>query len=66
MVNLDKSGILSSSNTRNDDKVLAMFALNIHRQLKNENYPGLPFMIGRSKRKEFRTIKERLWSCIKN
>ena len=33
--------------------------------MENDNYLGLPLMIGRSKRREFRTIKERIWSRIK-
>ena len=43
-----------------------MDALMIHRQMEIENYLGLPIMFGRSKKKEFREIKERIWSQTKS
>ena len=64
MINLDKSGIMFSNNTSNEDKEVAMDILNIHRILENENYLGLRLMFGRSKVKEFKAIRDRLGSRI--
>ena len=60
MINLEKFGIVFSNNTSNFDKDAAMNILNIHRLLEKEHYLGLPLMFGRSKRKEFKAIKDRL------
>ena len=66
MVNFDKSSILFSPNTSSEDKVKAMDALKIHKQMGAENYLGLPIMFGRSKKMVFRAIKERIGSQTKN
>ena len=62
MVNLDKSGILFSPNTSREDRNMAMDTLLIHKQMGCENYLGLPIMFGRSKKKKFRAIKEKIWA----
>ena len=64
MINLDKSGIMFSSNTCNGDREVAMNILNIHRILENEQYLGLPLMFGRSKKRVFKDIKGGLGSRI--
>ena len=66
VVNTDKSGILFSSNTRNVDRVNSMNILNIQRPMNQDSYLGLPLLFGRSKRRDFRTIKERIGSRIKS
>ena len=66
VINLDKSRVLFSPNTSRINRNMAMDSLMIHRQLGCENYLGLPIMFGRSKKKEFRAIKERIWTQTKN
>ena len=60
MINLKKFGIIFSNNTSTLDKADAMNILDIHRLLEKERYLGLPLMFGRSKRTEFKAIRERL------
>ena len=43
-----------------------MSILDISRSLEHDAYLGLPLMIGRSRTKDFRYIKDRLWSRIQN
>ena len=66
VVNIDKSGILFSSNTRNVDKVNSMNILNIQRPMSQYSYLGLPLLFGRSKKGDFRAIKESIGSQIKS
>ena len=65
VINIAKSGILFSASTSMADKNTMMDILNVHKSMRWDNYLGLPLLIGRSKRIEFRTIKERIWvSCL--
>ena len=59
-VNMDKSGILLSKNTRNEDKEMVKEILGVQRSIKHDIYLGLPIMFGRSKAREFKCIKEKL------
>ena len=43
MVNMEKSSILFSANTSDEEKEAAMNVLNIHRSLENDRYLGLPY-----------------------
>ena len=65
VVNMDKFGIFFSANTCDSDKDIARNILGIQRIMENDNYLGLPLMIGMSKCREFRTIKKKIWSRIK-
>ena len=65
VINLDKSGLIFSRNTREEDKAEVVRILNISRILEKDKYLGLPLMIGRSKQMEFRYIQERIWARIK-
>ena len=58
---MEKSSILFSANTSDEEKEAAMNVLNIHRSLENDRYLGLPLLIGRNRSHEFRSIKERIW-----
>ena len=64
VVNNDKSSILFSSNTNEEDKICSMDILNIHRPMTLDTYLGLPLLFGRSKKREFRAIRERIGSRI--
>ena len=61
-VNLGKLAIFFSRNTTDEDKNMAMEILGIRRSLEHESYLGLPMLFGRSKAKELRYIREKLWS----
>ena len=60
MINLEKSSIVFNNNTSTLDKATVMNILDIHRLLEKERYLGLPLMFGKSKRTEFKAIRERL------
>ena len=64
VINIGKSGIMLSANTSCLDKNTSMNILNVHGSMIRDNYLELPLLLGRSKEKEFRAIKERIWSCI--
>ena len=64
IVNTDKSGILFSSNTGDEDKITSMDILNIHRPMNQDIYLGLPLLFGRSKKRAFRALKEKIGSRI--
>ena len=58
MVNMDKSSILFKTITSIFYKETTMNLFNIHQPLENDRYLGLPLLLGRSKSKEFRAIKD--------
>ena len=66
IVNTDKSGILFSSNTGDEDKITSMDILNIHRPMNQDIYLGLPLLFGRSKKRAFRALKEKIGSRIQS
>lgn len=65
-VNNDKSRLMFSRNTSEADKIMMRHVLGICRSMENDCYLGLPLMFGRSKAKQLRSIKEKLWSRINN
>ena len=66
VVNTDKSSIMFSSNTSNEDKLTTMNILNVHKHMIHDNYLGLPLLFGRNKKREFRALKERIGSRIQS
>ncbi|OMO91484.1 reverse transcriptase [Corchorus capsularis] len=63
-VNIDKSSIFFSANTPVRLQADIMNSLGVHKILDKDKYLGLPIMIGRSKVREFRYIKDRLIQCV--
>jgi hypothetical protein len=63
-VNIDKSAIVFSKNTKERDKRKMMDMLGIRGEAQNEKYLGLPVYVGKSKTKLFAYLKDRLWSKI--
>lgn len=63
-VNFNKSGIIFSSNVRRDKHLGISNILGVHNALKDSNYLVLPSLIGRSKKKVFSFVKERVWKRI--
>ena len=59
-VNVSKSRIMFSKNTRTSDRQLATGILGIQRSMEHDSYLGLLLLFGRSKAKELRYIKERI------
>jgi len=60
-INKDKTAVMFSANVREEDKQEVMNALNIPRETTNERYLGLPVFIGKSRRKAFEFLKDRIW-----
>ena len=60
-INKDKTAVMFSANVREEDKQEVMNALNIPRETANERYLGLPVFIGKSRRKAFEFLKDRIW-----
>ena len=65
-VNLDKSRLMFSKNTGATDKLMVKEVLGISRSMQNDSYLGLPLMFERSKAKQVRSIKEKLWCRVQN
>jgi hypothetical protein len=64
MVNLEKSSVLFSANTQQEDRAKVKERLNITGEARNEKYLGLPVYMGRSKTKTFAYLKDRIWKKI--
>ena len=63
-INVGKSSILYNKNTRDREKQITMKILGIHGSLAQEKYLGLPLLFGRSKKRELRSIKKKVWARI--
>lgn len=59
-VNFQKSGVLFSANVRRDKQLELSNILEVHNDLSDGRYLGLPSLIGRSKKKVFNFIKDRV------
>ncbi|KAL8118342.1 hypothetical protein AgCh_016030 [Apium graveolens] len=63
-INFLKSGIFFSSNVRMDKQQEIKELLEVHSDLSAGHYLGLPSLIGRSKKKVFDFIKDKMWKRI--
>ena len=63
-INLQKSGIMFSSNVRTDKKQVLSAILGVTNGINTGRYLGLPSLIGRSKRATFSYIKDTIWKRI--
>ncbi|OMO54692.1 reverse transcriptase [Corchorus capsularis] len=63
-INIDKSAIMFSYNTTSGLRDSIMQRLGVEKIMENDRYLGLPIMIGRSRTRELRLIKDRLWSRV--
>jgi hypothetical protein len=53
-----------SGNTRDAKKGEVMQILEIQKETMNERYFGMPVYVGKSKKKVFTYLKERIWQQI--
>lgn len=60
-INKDKCSVMFSKNTRQSAKEALMSILDISLEARNDKYLGLPVYMGRSKKKTFAYLKERIW-----
>lgn len=65
-VNFQKSGVMFSSNVRRDKQRKLSEILEVHNDISNGNYLGLPSLVGRSKKRAFGFIKERVCKRIQS
>ena len=63
-VNFQKSGVFFSSNVRLDKQRELIDILGVTKALEDSKYLGLPSLVGRSKKKVFGFIKDRVWQRI--
>jgi hypothetical protein len=63
-INTEKSAIMFSKNSSQIKKDLVKSALEIHGDAWNEKYLGLPVYVGRSKKKAFAYLKDKIWARI--
>ena len=64
-INLQKSGIMFSSNVRTDKQRVLSAILGVTNGINTARYLGLPSLIGRSKGATFSYIKDIIWKRIK-
>jgi hypothetical protein len=64
VINRDKPSILFSPNTNDYAKTRVRTILSIEHETRNEKYLGLPVSIGKSRRKAFEYIKQKIWARI--
>jgi hypothetical protein len=62
MINRDKSSIMFSPNTRTSVRQQMRGALSISQEARNERYLGLPISVGRSRKRAFEYIKQKIWA----
>ena len=63
-INKDKSSVMFSKNTKSFEKNQFMASLGITTVAQNEKYLGLPMYMGRSKKRTFEYLKERVWKRL--
>ena len=63
-INMEKSAIYFSSNTKSEDRGMLRQLLKVQAALEEDRYLGIPIMIGRDKNRELRSIKERVKAKI--
>ena len=64
MINVDKSSIMFSKNTKRRARKETMRKLGLKSEGRNEKYLGLPVYISQSKLKAFEYLKEKVWRLI--
>jgi hypothetical protein len=64
IINKEKSSIMFSRNTSGAAKQSFMEIMDIPQEAVNEKYLGLPVYMGRSKKKTFEYMKDRVWRKI--
>lgn len=65
-VNYQKSAIFFSSNIRTDKHAEIKNILQVHTDIGNSKYLGLPSLIGKSKKSVFSYLKDKIWAKIKS
>lgn len=65
LINFQKSAISYIPNLAEDRQGALSTSLGLSNDLSHESYLGLPFFIGRNKRRLFDNIKERVWKSYK-
>jgi hypothetical protein len=63
-INIDKSSIVFTKNTKDSDKKKMMHTLKITSEGRSSKYLGMPAFIGKSKKKAFSYIKDRIWGKL--
>jgi hypothetical protein len=63
-INTEKSSLLFSPNTKRRLKRIIKFELGIQSEDWNDKYLGMPVHIGKSRRKAFAYIKDKIWKII--
>ncbi|XP_074374984.1 uncharacterized protein LOC141716683 [Apium graveolens] len=63
-VNFRKFGIFFSSNVKERDRMEISDILGVSDDLRNNKYLGLPSLVGRSKKKVFEFIKDKVWRKV--
>ena len=64
VINKDKSSIMFSPNTTDCIKGEMRKELSIVQEARSEKYLGLPISVGKSRKKAFEYIKQRIWAKI--
>ena len=60
VVNYQKSGIMFSSNVRMDKQLQLSAVLGVHKDITSSHYLGLPSLVGRSKKRVFGYVKDKV------
>lgn len=65
-MNANKTAIFFSRNTPSDDKAQLQRLAGIPINQRYDTYLGLPALVGRSRTRAFKTIKERVWKRLQD
>lgn len=66
VVNYQKSGIFFSANVRRDKQQVIKDILGVQNELGDSKYLGLPSLVGKSRKKVFNFVKERVWRKVQD
>ena len=65
-VNFMKSGIFFSSNVKEHQRLELSAVLGVTNNLQNSHYLGIPSLVGRSKKRVFSFVKDKVWKRVQS
>lgn len=65
-VNFQKSGVFFSANINHDKRKELSDVLAVHNSIQNGKYLGLPSLVGRSRKRVFEFVKDKVWRRVQS
>lgn len=65
-VNFEKSGVMFSNNVNQSQRTILSGILGVSNNLSGGKYLGLPSLVGRSKKRVFGFVKDKVWKLVQS